>query len=168
MKCPRRLKRKREGCFSRWKCNRIAVSDPITSWTSKTSINKLLRSRQTTKKVPPNIIRGFKVRKKVRLMFWRPKHSMKGKSCAFNHSKQRNKLSLAYLQRKLPQDWCIFKLKCQITVERTDKQTTSRVPLMFLDLKVLSKMLQLRFWTLSTNKEGAVYVFSVKKAQNKQ
>ena len=53
---------------------------------------------------------------------------------------------------------------------RKDRQANNQqgVPLMFLDLKVLSKMLQLRFWTLSTNKEGAVYVFSVKKAQNKQ
>ena len=52
---------------------------------------------------------------------------------------------------------------------RKDRQANNQqgVPLMFLDLKVLSKMLQLRFWTLSTNKEGAVYVFSVKKAQNK-
>ena len=39
---------------------------------------------------------------------------------------------------------------------------------MFLDLKVLSKIYQLRFWTLLTNKEGAVYVCSVYKAQNKQ
>ena len=42
-----------------------------------------------------------------------------------------------------------------------DKQTTNQVPLMFLDVKVLSQRWQLRFWTVSTIEEGAVHVFSV-------
>ena len=48
-----------------------------------------------------------------------------------------------------------------------DKQKTNRVPLMFLDLKVLSETYQLHFWTLSTNKQFTVYGFRVKKPQNK-
>ena len=39
---------------------------------------------------------------------------------------------------------------------------------MFLDIKVVTEKQQLRFWTLSTNKEGRVYVFSIQKPQNKQ
>ena len=33
---------------------------------------------------------------------------------------------------------------------------------MFLDVKVLTEREQLRFWTMSTKKQGAVYVFRVK------
>ena len=43
----------------------------------------------------------------------------------------------------------------------TGNQTIKQVPLMFLDNKVLSEKYQLRFWTMSTNKERAVYVFNV-------
>ena len=47
---------------------------------------------------------------------------MKGKCCVFNGYQQRNKVFLVYLQWKLQQDGygsCIFKLKCQRTVEKT-------------------------------------------------
>ena len=43
-----------------------------------------------------------------------------------------------------------------------DKQTTNKIALMFLDVKVLTEREQLRFWTMSTKKQGAVYVFRVK------
>ena len=49
-----------------------------------------------------------------------------------------------------------------------DKQTTNKKLLMFLDVKMLSERYNLRFWTLSTNKQGTVYIFSVLKLQNKQ
>ena len=40
------------------------------------------------------------------------------------------------------------------------KQTTNKV-LLFLEVKMLLEREQLRFSTLSTNKQGTVYVFSV-------
>ena len=45
--------------FSQWNYNE----------TAKNSTNNVFRRKQTTKKVPPNIFKGFKVRQKVRLMF---------------------------------------------------------------------------------------------------
>ena len=48
-----------------------------------------------------------------------------------------------------------------------DKQTANKVPLLFSDIKVLTEKQQLRFWTLSTNKQGIVYVFIFEKPQNK-
>ena len=42
-----------------------------------------------------------------------------------------------------------------------DKQTTKKVHLMFLGVKMLTKSWKLRFSTLSTNKKGTMYVFSV-------
>ena len=47
-----------------------------------------------------------------------------------------------------------------------DKKTRNKVPLMFLDAKVLKERLQLRFWTVSTNKKSTVYVFSFERLQN--
>ena len=47
-----------------------------------------------------------------------------------------------------------------------NKQTANNVPLIFLDGKVLTETQQLRFWTLSGNKQGIVYVFIVEKRQN--
>ena len=41
-----------------------------------------------------------------------------------------------------------------------DKKTVNKVPLLFLHVKVLTEKQQLPFWTLSTNKQGTVYVFS--------
>ena len=49
-----------------------------------------------------------------------------------------------------------------------EKQKRNWVPLMFLDLKVLSETYELRFSILSRNKQGTVYVFFVKKDQQKQ
>ena len=40
------------------------------------------------------------------------------------------------------------------------KQTANKVPLMFLDVKVLKENKQFSLWTSSTNKEGTVYLFS--------
>ena len=42
----------------------------------------------------------------------------------------------------------------------SDKQTINKVPLMFLDVKVLREREQCCVWTLSLNKESTVYVFS--------
>ena len=49
-----------------------------------------------------------------------------------------------------------------------EKQKRNWVPLMFLDLKVLSETYELRFSILSRNKQGIVYVFFIKKDQQKQ
>ena len=49
-----------------------------------------------------------------------------------------------------------------------DKKTVNKVPLLFLHVKVLTEKQQLPFWTLSTNKQGTVYVFGFGKPQNKQ
>ena len=50
----------------------------------------------------------------------------------------------------------------------TEKQTKNKVPLLLLHVKVLTERQELHFWTLSTNKQGTVYVFSFGKPQNKQ
>ena len=62
-------------------------------------------------------------------MFWRPRDSMKIKCYVFGGYKQRNNVCFVYLYYKLQQDsygWCIFKLKCQKTVERTYLETTKQ------------------------------------------
>ena len=98
----------------------------------KNSRNNVFRSKQTKNTVPRKIYRGCEVRRKLRLMFWVPKNSMKGKCHVFSGSKQRNKVCLVYLECKLQQDtygWCIFKLKRQKKVEttylETEKQETT-------------------------------------------
>ena len=48
------------------KCYKIGATDAITSQTAKKSDNNVFGSKQTTNKVPTNIITPFKVRKKVR------------------------------------------------------------------------------------------------------
>ena len=48
-----------------------------------------------------------------------------------------------------------------------DRKTTNNVPLMFLDVKVLTERKQWGFWTSSRRKQGTVYVFTVYKSQNK-
>ena len=48
------------------------------------------------------------------------------------------------------------------------KQTTNKVPLMFLDVEVLSQKNYLRFYFLSTKKQRTVYVFSIYKRKNNQ
>ena len=70
----------------------------------KNSRDNIFRSTETTKNVPRNIISGFEVRKKVRLMFSRPKDSMKGKCYPFSGYKERNKVPLVYFGCKLQQD----------------------------------------------------------------
>ena len=39
---------------------------------------------------------------------------------------------------------------------------------MSLDVKVVTKRQKLRFWTVSKNKEGAVYVFTISKTKKKK
>ena len=48
------------------KCYKIGATDAITNQTAKKSDNNVFGSKQTTNKVPTNIITPFKVRKKVR------------------------------------------------------------------------------------------------------
>ena len=85
------------------------------------SRNHLFRSKQTTNKVPPNIFRFFEVRTRVRLMIWRPNHSMKVNSDILRCYKQIVKVCLVYLEWKLQQDrygHCNYKFKCHKTVQR--------------------------------------------------
>ena len=49
----------------------------------------------------------------------------------------------------------------------TNKQTANKVLLIFLDVEVLPETRQFRFRTLSTSKQGIMYVFIVEKRQNK-
>ena len=91
---------------------------------------------------------------------------MKGKCYIFSAFKKRNKVCLVYSECKLQRDrhfLSILKLKCQKqpSTTETTTETTNKVPLMFLDIKVLTERKQLHFWTLSTNKQGTVYVLSV-------
>ena len=54
---------------------------------------------------------------------------MKGKYCGFSGYKQRNKVCLVYLETKQQQNGygsCVFKLKCQKTVERTYLETNKQ------------------------------------------
>ena len=122
--------------------------------------------KQTTKKVTPNVLRGFEVKKKVGLTFGKANESLKGKSQVCSGYKQKNKLCLVYFECKLQQHsygWCIFKLKDPKSAENIclgkSKQRT-RCWLMFLNVKLLTETKQFSFWTLSTNKQGTVYVFS--------
>ena len=62
-------------------------------------------------------------------------------------------MRLTYLQMKVSQKMRNNLLK--------SKQTSNKTPLMFLDVKVRRERGQLRFWTLSTKKEDAMYVCSV-------
>ena len=49
-----------------------------------------------------------------------------------------------------------------------EKQTSNKLPLMFLAVKVVTKRYQFRFWIPSTNKEITVYVFSFSETENKK
>ena len=118
----RKLKAKYEWCFSRYKSNNIGAADAIISSAAKDRRDNVFRSKQTINSVLPKIFRGFEARKKVRLMFWRPKDSMKGKCYLFRDYKQRNKARLVYLECKQQQDiygWCIFNIKYRKILERT-------------------------------------------------
>ena len=62
-------------------------------------------------------------------MFWTPKDRMKDKCYVFSCYKQRNKVRLGYLECKLQHDrygWCIFKLKCQKTIEKIYLETSKQ------------------------------------------
>ena len=46
----------------------MEAADAITSHTAKTRRINVFKSKQTRKKVPPNMFRSFKLRTKVQLM----------------------------------------------------------------------------------------------------
>ena len=143
------------------KRNKIGVADIIIRLTVKITKNNILRKKQTTKKVLSNLFKGFEVRRKVRLMFWTKKNSMKGKCYIFSGYKQRNKVCPEYLECKLQQEsycWCIFKLKCDKTVDRTLLETRkqqTRYRWCFQLLKCLRECNNC-FWTLSRNEQDTV------------
>ena len=60
-----------------------------------------LQANKKTNKVRRNSSTGFEVGRKVGLMFWRSKDSIKVKSYVFSAYKQRNKVSLVDLNCKL-------------------------------------------------------------------
>ena len=47
----------------------MGAGDPITAETEENSRNNILRSKQNTRKGPPNIFRGLEVAKKISLMY---------------------------------------------------------------------------------------------------
>ena len=63
-----------------------------------------LEAKKKKKRVLRNIIPGFKGRKNVRLIFSAPSDIMKDKCYVFSSYKQRNKVWLVYLKRKLHKD----------------------------------------------------------------
>ena len=67
----------------------MGAGDPITAETEENSRNNILRSKQNTRKGPPNIFRSLEVAKKISLMYWRPNNSMKGKSYVFRDCKKK-------------------------------------------------------------------------------
>ena len=130
------------------------MQDDMCPWCNYTR-NNVFRSKETTKMVVLKLFRGFEARRKPRLLFWRPKNTMKDKCYVFSGYKERNKDCLVYLECKLQEvsyGWCILKLKCQ---------KRNKVPLMLLDVKALAVKLELRFSTLSTSRQGTVLVFGV-------
>ena len=76
---------------------------PLLKLQAKLRKNKkhLFRSKQTKNKVPPKIFTGLKVRKKVKLMFSKPKDCMKGKRYVLRDSKKRIKMPLMFLDVKV-------------------------------------------------------------------
>ena len=77
-------------------------------------------------------------------MFWKLKNSMKGKYYAFSGYKQRNTVWLAYLECELQQQvWLIhFPVKIPENGRKNisrEKKAINKVPLMFLDVKVLTE-----------------------------
>ena len=118
----RKLKERYERCFSRLKCNKIGATNGITSQAAKKRKNYVFRSKKTTNKVPPNMITGLQVGKKIRLMFWRPEYIMKGKCYVFSGYKERNKVLFLFPECRLQKDRYgsyMFNLKCCKTVETT-------------------------------------------------
>ena len=66
----------------------------------------VFRSKQAMNKVPRKMFRGFKVRKKVRLMISRLKDSIKVQHSISRGYKQRIGVPLLCLERKLQQYSC--------------------------------------------------------------
>ena len=64
-----KLKGKYERALWTLKCNKICAADVFSSYTAKNRRNNLVRRKQTTNMVTLNIFRGFRVIKKVGLMF---------------------------------------------------------------------------------------------------
>ena len=75
--------------------------------------NILFKTKETTNEVPRNVFRDFEKRKRVPLIFWRPKDNMKSKCHVFSGYKIRNKTCFVYLQCKLQPEMyggCFLKL----------------------------------------------------------
>ena len=78
-------------------------------------------------------------------MFWTSKKSMKDKSSIDSGYKQRKKDCLMYLQSKTPsRSLCLIHFQVKMPENGRnkiyrDKQTTNKVPLMFLDVKLLTE-----------------------------
>ena len=73
------LKPKNEWRFPRLKCNKKGAAGAKSSKT-----NVFREKHVSTSMVPRNILRGFDVRKKVRLNFQQPKDIKKNKCYVFN------------------------------------------------------------------------------------
>ena len=76
-------------------------------------------------------------------MFWRSKDSIKGKYYAFSGYKKSNKVCLVYLECTLQQDSYMAEVKMPKNGRDNkfkDKKEIKKVPLMFLDIKVLTEM----------------------------
>ena len=142
----------------------------------RNSRNKLCRSKLKMNKVPPNMFRCFKLRKKSRVMFWKSKDCIKSKCSVFSSFKQRTKVCMVYLECKLQEyryGWCLFDLKCYETVYRTyserSKQQT-KVSL-FFDVKVVTERKEFYYGTLSTNNQAYLALktlkISIKKGQQR-
>ena len=63
-----------------------------------------LRSKQTIKKIETNIITGFKLKKKVRLIFSRAKYIMKGKCYVFSDYQEIKRVPFLSLECTLQKD----------------------------------------------------------------
>ena len=99
-----KLKEKYQRYFPILKYYRLGATVAITNETAKKSENTVFRSKQKTSKVPANIITGFKVTKKVRFMFSRPKYIRKGRCHVFSGYKTRNTVPFIFLDCKLKKD----------------------------------------------------------------
>ena len=127
------LKAKFEQCFKRWKWKKIRATDTIKCWTKKEPRKNLFRKKQTTNKVPANILRGAEVKKKkLRFMFWTPKDSRKPKWNVYSSYKQRHKIGLLYLEFKLREDkygWCNLVVKGRKTEEKRYLEASKQQPI---------------------------------------
>ena len=125
------IKMKKDRC--RW-CNTAKT----TTTKKKTEEITYLEAINRKKNVPPIIFRGFGVRKKVGLMFWRSQDSMKSKCYRFSNYKERNKVCVVYLECKPQEDrYSLIPFQVKMPDHGTnniflDKQTTNKVEVMFL------------------------------------